>query len=161
MEVMQEEHILADEISLVQASKGKRFGNYIIDLIVFYLFMFIIGIVIGLLNPGFFDFIDTDSPGANLLDRLISLVIYGLFMGAVEAIFKGKSIGKMITGTRAVNEDGTPISAGTAFKRGFARMIPFNPFSALGEPSHPWHDRWTNSYVVEEKASILPQPENN
>lgn len=160
MEVMQQEHILSDEISLVQASTGKRFANYLIDLITFYVFIFSVGIVIGIMNPTFFDFLE-DNPGAQILDRLITFVLIGLFIGTVEAIFKGKTLGKVITGTRVVNEDGTPISAGTAFKRGFCRMVPFYQFSALGNPSYPWHDRWTNTYVIDEKTSILPQTEMN
>lgn len=154
-----QEHLLAGEVNVVAASSGKRFANYLIDVAVFYLLMFCLGIIIGLMNPDFFDFMD-DSAGVNLLDRLVTLLLYGFYMAVVEAVFKGRSLGKVITGTRAVNEDGTPISVGTAFKRGFIRAIPFNAFSALGTPCYPWQDKWSNTYVADLKTSILPADEN-
>lgn len=153
-----EQHLFADnEYQLVQASGGKRFANYIIDLVVFYALLFGSGIVIGLLNPSAFDSIpEDDSLGYNLLDRLLGLVFYGIYMFIVEALFKGKSLGKLITGTRAVNEDGSNITPKTALLRGLSRAVPFNAFSALGTPSYPWHDRWTRSYVIDEKESNRP-----
>jgi uncharacterized RDD family membrane protein YckC len=72
-------------------------------------------------------------------------------MSLIEAMFRGKSIGKLITGTKAVNEDGSDISFAKAFERGLARMVPFEAFSALGEPSYPWHDKWTKTFVIDEK----------
>jgi len=153
-----QEHLFAEpEYQLVQASSGKRFANYIIDLVVFYALLFGSGIIIGLLNPVALDSIsEDDSVGFNLLDRLLGLVLYGLYMFVIEALFKGKSLGKLITGTRAVNEDGSNVSVKTAFFRGLSRAVPFNAFSALGTPAYPWHDRWTKSYVIDEKESNRP-----
>lgn len=153
-----EQHLFADnEYQLVQASGGKRFANYIIDVIVFYALLIGSGFIIGWLNPTAFDSIpEDDSLGYSLLDRLLGLVLYGLYMFAVEALFKGKSLGKLITGTRAVNEDGSNISAKTALLRGLSRAVPFNAFSALGTPAYPWHDKWTNSYVIDERESNRP-----
>jgi uncharacterized RDD family membrane protein YckC len=74
-----------------------------------------------------------------------------MYMGLVEAIFKGRSIGKLITSTVAVNEDGSRVSGQVALLRGLARAVPFNAFSALGSPCYPWHDRWTKTYVVDYK----------
>jgi uncharacterized RDD family membrane protein YckC len=74
-------------------------------------------------------------------------------------VFRGKSIGKLITGTKAVNEDGSDISFGKAFARGFSRAVPFDAFSALGDPSYPWHDKWTNTYVIDEKQTRLHNAE--
>lgn len=152
------EHLLTSEVNLEMAASGKRLANYVIDLVTFYVVIFSLGIVIAIINPSFFDYVD-DSPGMELLDRLITLILYGVYMGAVEAIFKGKTLGKVITGTRVVNEDGTPISTGTAFKRGIIRAIPFNAFSALGSPCYPWQDKWSDTYVIDEKKSILPVEE--
>jgi uncharacterized RDD family membrane protein YckC len=89
--------------------------------------------------------------GFNLAGRLIVLVLYGMYMGLMEAAFKGRSLGKLITGTVAVNEDGSRISGQTALLRGLSRAVPFNAFSALGTPSYPWHDKWNKTYVVEYK----------
>jgi uncharacterized RDD family membrane protein YckC len=132
----------------VRASTGKRFLNYIIDLAFFYILAFVLVFIAAIINPDVVDFLDDDSVGFNLLDRLVSLIIYALYMGVCETIFKGKSIGKFITRTQAVNLDGSTISTKTAFLRGFSRAVPFAAFSAFGEPSNPWQDRWTDTMVI-------------
>ena len=76
--------------------------------------------------------------------------LYGLYMSVTEAIFKGKTIGKLITKTRAFNLDGSSISSQTAFLRGLCRLVPFEQLSALGIPSCPWHDKWSDSIVADE-----------
>jgi uncharacterized RDD family membrane protein YckC len=154
-----QEHVLDGEVSLTQASPGKRFGNYLIDLVSFYALLFLVGIIIGLFKPELLDLLDDQSPG-KILDRLISLLLYGLYLGAVEAVFNGRTLGKVITGTVALNQDGTRISTGTAFKRGFSRAVPFCAFSALGTPCFPWQDKWTDTYVVDVKTSVLPREED-
>ncbi len=137
---------------VVRADTGKRFANYIIDLIVFYLLAFTLAIVIGLLSPDTLNGIAEDDT-VDLGGRLLILVFYGLYMGLVEAIFKGKSLGKLITRTRAVNLDGSPISISTAFMRGLCRAVPFCAFSALGSPCNPWQDKWTDTVMMDERHS--------
>lgn len=140
------------EYVYVQASTGKRFANYMIDLIAFYLFLGIVGLIIGAIVPGTLSMSDS-SLEFNLMDRILTLLIYGVFMGFTEGIGKGKTIGKLITGTRAINEDGSNISFRTAALRGLSRAVPFEAFSALRSPSHPWHDKWTETIVIDEKLS--------
>ena len=137
---------------LVQASRGKRLLNYLIDVIIFYIVMIAIGMLINIMAPELFYEIES-GPAFNIIDQIVSLLIYALLLGAEEALFKGKTIGKLITGTKAVIEDGSPISARTAFLRGLCRAVPFCVFSALDTPSHPWQDRWTRTYVIDEKQS--------
>lgn len=148
------EDLLTDEFYYERASTGKRFANYIIDLIVFYVFIIAFAFGLAMISPGMFEWLADDSSGANILDRILSLVLYGLFMSLVEAALKGKSVGKYITKTRAVNLDGTPITAGTAFARGFSRAVPFCAFSAFGDVCNPWQDRWTNTMVVNDKKTV-------
>jgi uncharacterized RDD family membrane protein YckC len=145
--------LLAFEPELERATTGQRFANYFIDLILFYLLFIIFGIVIAILSPSTLENINTDDSGFALLDRLLSLIFYALYMGVVESIFKGKSLGKLITSTRAVNMDGSKISVYRAFTRGFSRAVPFCVFSALGTPCNPWQDRWTDTMVIDEKKS--------
>lgn len=149
-----QEHLLGSEINLVQASHGKRFANYIIDTIVFYIISFLIEMVFGTVFPEF-NFYTENVVGGILLSMLFSMLLYGAVFGGFEALLKGKTPGKYITGTRAINQDGTYISTSTAFKRGFLRIIPFEAFSALGSPCFPWHDKWVDTYVIDEKTSSL------
>lgn len=155
-----QQDFLSHETNLEMASHGKRFGNFIIDQIGFLVVFFIVFVIIVIIYPEVANSVNDESAGTDLMLRLIGMVFYGLYMGLIEGIFKGKTLGKLITGTRAVNEDGTPLSFGTAFQRGFIRIIPFNPFSALGSPCYPWQDKWTNTYVIDVKKSILPTEES-
>jgi len=146
--------IFSTEDYLVHAATGKRFLNYVIDVILFYVLFIGAGIIFLIASPESINDID-DSPGFNIMDRLISLVAYAIYMGFVEALFKGKSLGKLITGTRAVMPDGTPVGWGKAFARGFSRAVPFCVFSAFGDPCYPWQDRWTDTLVIDEKKSNI------
>ncbi|HEY4334693.1 MAG TPA: RDD family protein, partial [Puia sp.] len=87
----------------------------------------------------------------------LMVIVLDLFLWtAIEYLGQGKTLGKLITGTRAVNEDGSFITFKTALLRSLSRMVPFEPFSAFGDPSYPWHDRWTRTYVIDDKQSRLP-----
>jgi uncharacterized RDD family membrane protein YckC len=147
----QEQNLFDDHYELTQAGSGKRLANYIVDLVIFL-------VLINLVLPPVIVAVNYDlavliyaGDGFNLVGRLIVLLMYGMYMGLIEAIFKGRSLGKLMTGTVAINEDGSRISGQTALLRGLSRAVPFNALSGLGSPCYPWHDRWTKTYVVEYK----------
>jgi len=155
METVQQDILIDFQPELIQASSGKRLANYFIDLIVFYVLIFIVSLFVAVLSTSGLDDsgqLVSDNP---LLERLFWLFMYGAYMAVVEAIFKGRSIGKFITGTKAVNTDGTSISFSKAIARGFSRIVPFEPFSALRRPAYPWHDKWNDSYVIDIRNSAL------
>ncbi len=147
-------------IKLVPASYGKRLANYLIDFVAFSFLMSFLLVVVAPVYP-LADKIKAKQP-IGLEDQLMISFFYGLYMSVMEAILKGKSIGKYITGTRAVTENGLPVSTQTAFVRGLIRLIPF-PFEQLSAISftlstpYPWHDRWSRSLVVDEASSVLPK----
>ena len=147
----QEQHLFDDFSKVTQVGQGKRLANYLIDLVGFYVFMYFFSYVIVEISWDLAVLLYGEDQGFNLLGRLIMLLLYGMYMGLVEAVFKGRSLGKLITGTVAVYEDGTRISGQTALLRGLIRAVPFNAFSALGQPAHPWHDKWSKTWVVNYK----------
>ncbi len=154
---MQTEHDNGDllgtlETPLVRADGGKRFVNYLIDVVCFYILAFAVGILFAVLSPETIEGIG-ESESFNPMEQILALVFYALYMALCEIIFKGKSLGKLITGTRAVKLDGSTIDASNAFGRGFSRAVPFCVFSALGTPCIPWQDRWTNTMVIDERQS--------
>lgn len=143
-----QEDLLSDDlmVNVQQASVGKRFANHLVDMIVF----FVVAIIILALLIGMHVM---DADANELQIRLLYFVFYGLWQGTLEAIFKGKTLGKVFTRTRAVNEDGSRISIKTAYLRGLSRLVPFEAFSAFG--GYPWHDRWTQTYVIDQTRSII------
>ena len=142
--------LLQDSVqSYDPADKGLRFANLIIDTIAFYALIFVFGILLALIAPGVFS--DEGEVTSSLFLNLFVLVIYILYFMLLEGLFKGKTLGKLVTGTRAVREDGSFITMGDACKRALSRLVPFEPFSALSD--RPWHDKWTDTVVVKEYKS--------
>jgi len=150
METIEQDILVDIQPRLVQANTGKRLANYLIDLVIFYLLFFVGAVALFVASP---DTAEGSSSAANTLWlRLFAMLSYGLFMGLLEGIFRGRSIGKWITGTKVVNEDGSSISFSTALARGFSRIVPFEPLSAFG---NPWHDKWNKTYVIDVRRSGL------
>jgi uncharacterized RDD family membrane protein YckC len=152
---MEEQTKIYEEIDLeyCRANTNKRFVNYLIDIIVFYIILIFLGFVIELAFPGAIHYDDVDP----ILDRIVSLILYAIVMFAIEAAFQGKSVGKLITGTKAVNVNGETPSFLQLIARNFIRAVPFNALSAFGRPCAPWHDKWSNTYVIDEKLLALQQ----
>lgn len=134
-----------DSNEIIPVEKGTRFINYLIDLAIFYvslvLFLF-------LLDQNEFGFVQQLAKEP-ILDRLFSMFCYGVFMCIQELIFKGRSIGKFLTGTKVVDEYGNTPASSTLLARNLSRMVPFDQLSFLGERG--WHDSWSNTYVVKKK----------
>ena len=126
---------------MVIASTGQRLGNMFLDLVFFFVFAFVFGIVLALIGLG--DVIE----GMN--DTLLGSIILLIYYVPQEA-FSGRTLGKLITGTEAVNEDGTKLTFGKALGRTLCRFIPFDAFSFLGGKGRPkgWHDRIPKTKVI-------------
>lgn len=133
----------------VLASKGQRFLNYIIDVIIVYAIIF--GLSFGVA------IIAVAAGATGLLDKLKNLngveeyLVYFLIMipyfVIMESVFS-KSIGKFVTKTIVVLEDGSKPESGIILKRTLCRIIPFDGLSFLGSSSRGWHDSISDTYVV-------------
>lgn len=132
------------------ASTGQRLVNYLIDLVIFYIIMLGLGAVFGIIFAltGNIQQLQTTHTftGNKLTDYLMSYIIYALFYTFSEGASRGRSIGKLITRTKAVKEDESEISWKNALVRSLCRIIPFEPFSAFG--GSPWHDQWSHTKVI-------------
>ncbi len=123
------------------ASTGQRFANYLIDLIMFYIVIFVIS-GIGILFTG-----DVVGSGFEIVIQLVSwLGFFGYYIILEGAT--GKTIGKMVTGTMVVYANGDKPSYWSAFTRTLSRMVPFEAFTAFSSSGRMWHDKWTDTYVV-------------
>ncbi|MEO8583312.1 MAG: RDD family protein [Flavitalea sp.] len=135
-------------IELEDATALRRFAHYLIDALI-YDFLAVIGLIAYFIQTGNEDRIQSIVASWGFLERYTLVFFYGLFMSLNEGIFKGQSLGKLITRTKAVNMDGTTITWQTAFKRGLSRIVPFEAISILF--GRPWHDQWTNTRVIKLK----------
>lgn len=135
------------ELTMEQASVGQRIANYVIDFIMFYIGCLFAGIGLGLFFPEIFrkGEYGNESP-RQLLLLCVCIVVWVLYYTICEAANGGKSVGKMVTGTRTVREDGSSITWKDALIRSLIRLVPFEPLSAFN--GHPWHDSWSGTLVV-------------
>lgn len=144
---------IEQDISLEHASVGTRFLNLLIDVIFFYGIIILIGAVFGIIFMSTGEDIETsflarEDAGSIFLQYIVSYSVYiGLYTLLEGA--SGKTLGKLITGTRALKTDGSNLTWKDAFMRSLCRIVPFEAFSAFG--GHPWHDRWTDTIVVKER----------
>ncbi len=152
-----EENILDDvEYTFTQASSAKRFTNYLIDRVAIYL---VWNYLLYKVDVWLLSLIYQYSNSRELLyvcSYVFTITFFVFILAILESVTGGKTLGKLLTGTRAVNQNGTRITPKTAILRCLCRMIPFEAFSALGSPSFPWHDRWTKTYVVDESLTNFP-----
>jgi uncharacterized RDD family membrane protein YckC len=133
------------------ASIGQRLVNVVIDVIAFYVLMFIVGVMGGLAAVAF----QSDSPGlmqpgaVQLLFLLAYVVIILLYYTLLEGA-KGKTLGKLITKTKAVQIDGAPLGYKKAFFRSLCRFVPLE-FISIFFSRMMWHDQWTYTMVIKDK----------
>ena len=140
---MEQTHILSDieqEINYEYATTGQRFANFIIDsIVVGFVLGFLIVLIMGVDSQGSYT-------GSKILDTLFNWAILVLYYTIIEGLTKGRSLGKMVTRTRVIKEDGTELTFNDALLRSLSRIVPFEPFSTFS--GHPWHDKWTKTRVV-------------
>lgn len=154
---------MTDEI---MASHGQRIGNRLIDLTFEIILMFCIlgGLVLVSLLLDWNGFIYWMQHVGMFQQYLLGAVISILYNGLSETIMEGRTIGKFITGTVVVNQDGTVPDANVILKRTFCRLIPLEWITFLGTPPRGWHDSIPDVYVVDKKlfdARVKSLKQNN
>ncbi len=134
------------------AGNWKRFGNYLIDYIAIYIFSMVVGVVVVLLSG---------EAGLQRLENItpieeiaLGFIVYSSYYLLLE-FYTGKTIGKLFTGTRVVNEQGGKPTFNQIVGRSLSRLIPFEPLSFFGASGRGWHDRFSKTYVIETRNSGL------
>jgi uncharacterized RDD family membrane protein YckC len=130
------------EVQYQPATHGQRLANWIIDVICVYILIFSEGVVAGLFKS-LLDIDFTDWLG------LATLLTYVAYWTLLEWRL-GKTVGKMVTKTRVIDEDGQLPSFWQAFGRFLGRLIPFDAISVLGSSVRAWHDRVAETWVVQD-----------
>lgn len=134
------------------ATQGQRFLNLLIDNILMrltltYATSFILGKILMMLSPDLMvNIINGNGKiGLYVLAYLVVIFNYLVYYTLCERLLRGQTIGKLITKTKAIRNDGEELTFRDALLRSLCRMIPFEIFSGFGVP---WHDSLTNTMVV-------------
>lgn len=135
-----------------QATQGQRFLNFVIDnllmrLTLTYASGYIVARVLLVIAPSFLYWLvdDKSKVGLIALSYLIVIVNYLVYYTLCEKLFKGQTLGKLITGTMARRTDGEELTFKDALLRSLCRLVPFEVLSGFGVL---WHDAWTKTMVV-------------
>jgi uncharacterized RDD family membrane protein YckC len=149
-----------DHIEYTLAGQGQRFLNFLID----GLFMrfalslatgYLFGYILLGIAPDFLAEVAYEIDGGEKTWRFWVLSItlgyfnYLIYYTICEKAFKGYTLGKLLTGTRAIREDGQELTFKDAILRTLSRIVPFEVFSGFAE--RPWHDTWTKTMVVKSR----------
>jgi len=131
-----------------EASVGQRLTNYLIDVLIYYAILVILGIVAGMMSPEVF----LEEGEGELIWYLVAIITLVAYYTLTEGS-SGKTLGKRITRTQVISEDGESISYKTALLRTLCRMVPLEPLSIFFGGGM-WHDRWTRTKVVKKIPGI-------
>lgn len=154
----EQKDLLAEESYIdnhfVYATQGQRFLNWLIDNILMryglaYLTGMGVGFIISIAAPDFFANIAYSESIFSpiwLIGILIAYLNYIIYYTLCEKLFKGYTLGKLITGTRAIRQDGGELSFRNALLRSLSRCVPFEVFSGFNTLT--WHDSWTDTMVI-------------
>lgn len=130
---------------------GKRLANLVIDTVAYYALAFVsaftLMLILAVIDPEMVEGMIPEDDSTPLWAYVFAISVYLLYFTVMEALL-GRTVGKMVTGTRVVDVHGHKPSWGTAFRRSISRLVPFEGFSFLGSEPRGWHDRWTETYVV-------------
>lgn len=130
---------------VVPAGQGARFLNLIIDYFAQMGITFAFGVIVVVIaGQAGVDFIDS-TPGL-VIGIPILLGYYFVFEATTS-----RTLGKLVTGTKVVNENGGKATLGQITGRTFARLIPFEAFSFLGTPTRGWHDSLPRTFVIKSR----------
>lgn len=111
-----------------------RLVNYLIDILVITLLI--------VLGHSFLDFANS-----LILDFLTLLIYFGYYI-LLEFYFQ-QTIGKYLTSSLVVNENGERPDFKTICLRTFTRIIPLDPYSFFWTDDRRfWHDKWTETFVI-------------
>jgi uncharacterized RDD family membrane protein YckC len=151
-EPQQPENLFDDHVRYVEASRGSRFFNFLIDNLFMnyalsYATGYLAGTILSKVAPEFLISVAYDETSTEyyLFIFIVSYFNYLFYYTICEKAFNGYTLGKAITGTKAIRIDGGSLTFRDAFLRSLSRIVPFEALSGFGKP---WHDSWTKTTVI-------------
>ena len=160
MEQQEEKEILREEREEMNyadpAPKFARFVNYIVDWVALGVIIKATKFGIAYIQLGksyrdhiYYKILDLKNLDLEVLQQnlYVSMVVTFAYYFLFEGSTRGRTLGKIMTDTVAITQDGTPFTYKHAFARTLCRFIPFEPLSALISYL-PWHDSISKTAVV-------------
>jgi uncharacterized RDD family membrane protein YckC len=138
-------------VEYTEASNGQRFLNYLIDTLLMrygvsygtsYL---LVQFLLAVSPQTAYDLFGGD--GTLWAVYLIALLNHLVYYTFCEKFLRGHTLGKAITGTRVIREDGEELTFKDAFLRSLSRLVPFEALS-IWFGNGMWHDTWTKTKVI-------------
>ena len=126
------------------AGHGQRFLNLLIDT-TFLIVLLAVGFVLYAMVTG--DVPEEDDTKSETVIQLVFIGFSVCYYAVLESL-TGRTLGKVITGTKVVDADGNKPSFGKTLARSLCRNIPFEPFSVLSSDARGWHDSIPKTWVV-------------
>lgn len=117
----------------------KRFGNFCIDTIGFFFLVFLHAMVLDV-------WLEIMPEGGSDWFGVYFFLLYVMYHFISEYFF-GKTLGKFLTKTKVLNEEGEKPSFQQLLIRNLFRLIPLDPFSFLFS-KRGWHDTISKTYVI-------------
>lgn len=136
----------------ILASHSQRFLNWFADgfmqvVLLFVIMVFMSAIALSNGNKEFMiNFVKNDIAQCTVA-VCIALFYYNFF-----EIFFARTIGKFITNTIVVDENGEKPHHDTILIRSLCRLIPFEMISFIGIPARGWHDSLSKTFVVDKRV---------
>jgi len=141
------------EITYEYATQGQRFLNFLIDYLLMkfglsFLTARAVGFILAIVAPKYMESLVYTLGWWDrlLITYMVWIINYLFYYTICEKGFRGYTLGKLITGTRAIREDGGELTFKDAILRSLSRLVPLETFSAFG--GYPWHDSWTKTKVI-------------
>jgi uncharacterized RDD family membrane protein YckC len=138
---------IENEVTAKMASQGKRFLNYLLDMVFIMIFIFIFAIILGIVlalveHSSLSDLGDGIMPVEYLISFMVICIYYIIF-----EVTTGRSIAKYITKTKVVTEIGEKPAFNMILVRTICRFIPFEVISILFNDGSCWHDSISKTKV--------------
>jgi len=128
----------------VLADKKSRFINYVVDYLMMGVVIFVLVAVAGIIGGE-----AAIQKIESIPNVLLSIAVILLYYVTLETML-GRTVGKMVTKTRVVDNWGNHPEFSQILVRTLSRMIPFEQFSVLFGKGRGWHDSLSRTCVVQE-----------
>lgn len=129
----------------------KRLLNLVIDVaivcIIYVMMGFVAVFLLFMEYPAMYNWFTTMD---KLTDRFVATLVFVLYLFIMESITQ-RSVGKFITGTMVVSENGYKPSPRSFIIRALCRILWLEIFSFLSKTPRGWHDSASATYVVDRK----------